>query len=524
MNISVNPMASAPPLSLGERGLVEAWLRAQSPLDEDSNSTIPTRANPRWAPATHGQEQIWFHSKLAGTQLIYNEPVTVHYHGSLNVDALRKSIAAFVQRHEAWRTTFVFQDGALRQNIHPRMEPVIPLSDLSALSERKRDRRATDIARRDALLPFDLSSGPLLRCRLVRMTPVLHRLYICLHHIIFDGVSLYDIFLPELLASYRAFASAAEPQLAPPPIQYGDYAEWQKQRIASDEVASQAKYWKTSLREMRDLELPIDRPRTKYQSFRGSMEQFFVPKATANALREVGYRANSTLFMVLTAVLAAQLKFWTGTDDIPIGSATSGRKWSETEGVVGFFLNTLVLRINGSNDPSFTQLVERVRETVIGAMERDELPFPTVVQELQAARRDASRHPLFQIMFSLEPPLSELAPGWAFTQMDVETSVTKFDLHLEMDERSDGILARFIYNVDLFKRQTVRRMAKEWLRIAREAAASPDAPLSQLIPYGTGQLRRRFWSFLRHRTSYAAGSDRSGLKNSSGGGYDRVSS
>jgi hypothetical protein len=487
-------------ISPEERSLIEAWLRGQGAEAIEERLTIPRRAVTHAARASDGQEQIWFHSKLAGERHIYNEAVTVHYRGTLNVEALRKSVSAFIQRHEAWRTTFSLQDGVLMQNIQPRFNLAIPFNDVSSLSGKQRERRANELAQKDALLPFDLISGPLLRCRLVRLNAELYRLYICLHHIIFDGVTLYNVFLPELAALYRAYAAGAEPDLPFPKIQFGDYAEWHNRRIESGVLESQVEYWKRALAEMKDPELPSDRPRNKRQSFRGSMERFLVPKETADGLHEIAQASNATLFMVLTAVLAAQVGFWTDADDIPIGTASSVRKWSETEHTVGFFLNTLVLRIDGSDDPSFRQFVARVRETVLEAIEEDELPFTRVVQALRP-KPDASRHPLFQIMFSLEPPLPPLEPGWEFTQMDVESGVTKFDLHLEMDERSDGILARFIYNVDLFDRRTVQRMTKEWLRIAARAAAQPNARLSELVPGRAGGLRQRIRN-LFHASHY----------------------
>jgi non-ribosomal peptide synthetase component F len=221
------------------------------------------------------------------------------------------------------------------------------------------------------------------------------------------------------------------------------------------------------------------------------MERFVVPREIANALKDIARRTNSTLFMVLTALIAVLLKDRTGSADIPIGSAASSRKWSQTENIVGLFLNTIVLRIDASGEPTFLQLVDRVREVAISALGRDEVPFSAVVQKI-APQRNGSRHPLFQVMFSLEPPLGDLEPGWKFTQMDVETGITKFDLHLEMDDRSDGILARFIYNADLFKRQTILELSKTYLDIVREAAAHPGSRISDLVPVrrNTGVMAR----------------------------------
>lgn len=478
-------------ISHEERNLVDAWLRSREASQGVKRVAIPVRAKQSSARASVGQEQIWLHAKLAGTKPVYVEPVTVHYHGVLDAGALRRSLAAFVQRHSAWRTTFELRDGELFQIIRPQVQAPVPFSDLSALPNAERERRALKLATYDAFTPFDLARGPLLRWRLVRFSAQEHRLYVTLHHIIFDGVSLYKIFLPELAALYRGYVLGIGHGLPEPSIEYPDYAEWHRQYTKDSGMASQLEYWEKALANLPGLELRPDYPRSGVQSFRGSMERFVVPRHVADSLKEIARRTNSTLFMVLTGVMAVLLNERTGAVDIPMGSAASGRKWSETENVVGFFLNTIVLRIDASGDPSFLQLVERVREITIAALSRDEVPFSTVVQKV-APQRDGSRHPLFQVVFSLEPPLGELEPGWKFTQMDVETGMTKFDLHLEMDERSDGILARFIYNADLFKQRTILDMSRTWLQLAQAAAANPDLRISGLAqtPRGRG-LRAR---------------------------------
>jgi hypothetical protein len=479
------------PLSREQRDLVAAWLKAKGAKQAVKASVIPARAQQSMARASLEQEQIWIHAQLAGTTPVYSEPVTVHYSGALDANALRKSLAAFIQRHSAWRTTFDLRDGELYQTIRPQLNVAVPFSDLSSLSRAERERRALKLATYDAFTPFDLSRGPLLRWRLVRFSEDEHRLYVTLHHIVFDGVSLYKIFLPELAKLYRAHSLGVEPELPQLVIDYPDYAEWRRREMNGTVIASQLEYWGKTLANLPELELKPDYPRSGVQSFRGSMERFLVPSEITDALKEVARQTNSTLFMVLTAVIALLLKERTGSLDIPIGSAASGRKWSETESVVGLFLNTIVLRVDASGDPTFLQLVERVREMAISALSKDDVPFSTVVHRI-APQRNGSRHPLFQVMFSLEPPLGELEPGWKFTQMDVETGITKFDLHLEMDDRKEGILARFIYNADLFKRQTILEMSKTYLRIARGAAANPGLPISRLVQARTGGLRERF--------------------------------
>jgi hypothetical protein len=492
-NRQLGAIHGGPSISQQQRDLVDAWLKARGGPDKVKTRAIPARAKLSSARASVEQEQIWIHAELAGTKPVYVEPVTVHYRGVLDVEALRRSLAVFIQRHSAWRTTFELRDGELFQIIRPQINLPLPFLDLSSLPQAVRERRALKLASYDAFTPFDLSRGPLLRWRLIRISSEEHRLYVTLHHIIFDGVSLYKIFLPELAALYRAYAGGVDPDLPEPTIDYPDYAEWHRHHMKDAAIASQLEYWEESLANLPELELRPDYPRNGVQSFRGSMERFLVPREIADSMQEIARRTNSTLFMVLTALIAVVLNDRTGSADIPIGSAASGRKWSETENVVGLFLNTIVLRVDVSGDPSFIQLVERVREVAISALSRDEVPFSTVVQKI-APQRDGSRHPLFQVMFSLEPPLGELAPGWNFTQMDVETGMTKFDLHLEMDDRKEGILARFIYNADLFKKHTILEMSKTYLHIAREAAANPDLRMSGL---GAARQRTGLWARIR---------------------------
>lgn len=496
-NLDVEP--GEPSLSQEERELVDAWLKLRETQQTVNNHAIPVRSNRALARASVGQEQIWLHAELAGSKPVYVEPVTVHYSGKLDVDALRRSLAQFVQRHSAWRTTFELRGDELYQIIRPQVHVPLPYSDLSSLTRSERDRRALRLAVSDAFAPFDLASGPLLRWRLVRMSEDEHRIYVTLHHIIFDGVSLYKIFLPELAALYRSNSLGGDHGLPELAIEYADYAEWHRRYTQEESVTSQIEYWQDTLANLPQLELRPDHARGEIQSFRGSMERFRVPKEIAESLKQIAKSTNATLFMVLTAVITILLKHRGGSEDIPIGSAASGRKWSETESVVGYFLNTIVLRIDATGDPSFLQLVERVRETTIAALSRDEVPFSTVLQKV-ASKRDGSRHPLFQVVFSLEPPLGELELGWKFTQMDVETGITKFDLHLEMDERSDGIWARFIYNVDLFEKQTIVEMSKTWLQIADRAVRNPELRISGLVP---GAKEKRLMS--RIKSFFGAG-------------------
>jgi hypothetical protein len=434
------------------------------------------------APLSYGQQQVWLHSQYSTEVQLYNEPVTVHRYGAFDRIAMEMAFTEIIRRHEAWRTTFGWKELTLTQRIQPPPHHIeIPFADVSALPVDSREERALRIAEADALAPFDLEVGPMYRPRLVRFSNEEHRLYLALHPIIFDGVSLYRVFLPELQTLYESFSQRQPSPLEPPRLQYGDYAVWHRQWV--EEIRPvQLAYWRKKLQgvERRDILRP-DRPGKKTQSFRGAMETLALDIKTTQELKEISHRAGATLFMTLLAAFHALLWVCSGEEDLFTGGTSAGRYRSETEKMLGFFLNTIVLRTDLSGDPTFLELIERGKEELITSLDHDGIPFETLVKEL-APERDGGVNPFFQASFSFEPPLAPLQPNWRFTQMDIETGAAKFDLHLELDERQEGIIGRFIYSVERFDRATIQDLVRTWHTVVASVVADAAKRLSQLVP------------------------------------------
>ena len=442
-------------------------------------ASIPKRRGSGPAPLSYGQQQIWVHSKFAGETLIYNEPVTIHRHGPLDVAALERSFTEIVRRHEAWRTTFEWKDDQAVQIVQPPPSRIeIPFTDLRSLPEAQREAEATRLATEDALRPFDLTRGPMYRPRLVRLGDAEHRLFITLHHIIFDGVSLYRVFLPELQALYDAFSRNEPASLAGLPVQYPDYAIWHRELVERAKPQELA-YWKKVLKDLPVLNLKTDHPRPQLQAYPGEMETLLISREVTDALKAISHEHGVTLFITVVAAFMTLLYRDTGQEDIVIGSVTDLRTHTELQGLMGFFLNTFVIRNRLSGDDPFTDLLARVKSSTLGALSNSTIPFELLVREV-LKQRNASRAPLFQVMISIEPPLAPLKDGWAFTQMDVDPGTAKFDLNLELDERPEGLIGRFIYSTALFERETIQALTSRWLSLLDRIAAAPSRRLRDL--------------------------------------------
>jgi aspartate racemase len=440
-------------------------------------AAIPKRDGSRPVPLSYSQQQIWVHSQLAGDALIYNEPVTIRRQGELDLPALERSFAEVVRRHEAWRTTFLWHGNQAVQIVHPAPAQImIPFFDLRARPQPEQE--AQRLATEDAHQPFDLARGPMYRLRLVRLSETEHRLYLTLHHIIFDGVSLYRVLLPELLASYDAFVRNESPVLPELPIQYPDYAVWQRDSI-KEISPEQLSYWQTVCDDLPVLDLKTDRPRPAIQTYAGASDVFQLSPATAAALKALSQEQGVTLFMTMTAAFMALLHGYTGEEDIAIGGVTSGRDRVDTEGLLGCFLNTVVIRCRFSRDLPFTELLSRTRKTTLGALSHGGVPFELLVQKF-VRRRDPSRAPLVQALIVVEPPLSPLQEGWDFTHLDVDPGTAKFDLQLGLDDRPEGLTCNFIYNTDLFERETIALLKSRWLKLLDRIGAAPTQRVRDL--------------------------------------------
>ena len=467
-------------LSNSRKELLEKLLRGRATSMPAEGGIV---RRPEWseAPISYGEQQVWLHSQYSTEVQLYNEPVTVHRYGTFDRLAMEMAFTEIIRRHEAWRTTFGWKRTTLVQRIQPLPQHIeIPFVDVSGLPVESREESALKIAGADALAPFDLEVGPMYRPRLIRFSEDEHRLYLALHHIIFDGVSLYRVFLPELQTLYEAFSQRQPSPLEPLPLQYGDYAVWHRQWV--EEIRPvQMPYWRKKLHgvERRDIIRPDRRGAT--QSFRGAMETLALDVPTTQKLKELSQRAGVTLFMTLLAVFHALLWAYSREEDLVTGGTSAGRHRSETENMLGFFLNTIVLRTDLSGNPTFLELIERGKEELINSLDHDGVPFEDLVKEL-APQRDGGVNPFFQASFSFEPPLAELQPNWRFTQMDIETGAAKFDLHLELDERKEGIIGRFIYSAERFDRKTIQGMLESWRNIICKVVTDPSVRLSELAP------------------------------------------
>ncbi len=444
---------------------------------ETKPAAIPKRDESRPVPLSYSQQQIWVHSQLAGDALIYNEPVTIRRQGELNLHALERSFVEVVRRHEAWRTTFLWHGNQAVQIVHPAPAQImIPFFDLRAHPQPEEE--AQRLATEDAHQPFDLARGPMYRLRLVRLSETEHRLYLTLHHIIFDGVSLYRVLLPELLTSYDAFVRNESPVLPELSIQYPDYAVWQRDSI-KEISPEQLSYWQTVCADLPVLDLKTDRPRPASQTYAGASDVFQISPETTAALKGLSQEQGATLFMTMTAAFMALLHGYTGEEDIAIGGVSSGRDHAQTEGLLGCFLNTVVIRCAFSRDLPFTELLARARHATLGALSHDGVPFELLVQKF-LRRRDPSRAPLVQALIVVEPPLSAIKEGWAFTHLDVDPGTAKFDLQLGLDDRPEGLTCNFIYNTDLFERETIALLKSRWLKLLDRIGAAPTQGVRDL--------------------------------------------
>jgi surfactin family lipopeptide synthetase A len=470
--------------------LLEAYLQALPEKAPAAPGAVAGHRENSVAPLTFAQHQLWLHTQLAPGTALYNEPLTVRRHGPLDASALERSFNEIIRRHEAWRTTFPVIDGQPVQKIEAPFEIKLPLIDLRELPLPQREAEATRIATEDAREPFDLEHGPLLRAKLVRLEEEEYRLFVTLHHLIFDGFSGYRVFLPELVAGYEAFSQGKPLVLPDLPYQFADYAQWQKEWESGEILPRQMEYWKHQLAgDLPSLQLPIARTRSAVPSFRGAMRTLGLSAELSDALRRVSREEGVTLYMTLLAAFNVLLHRYSAQEDILIGSNTAGRDHAGSDKLLGFFLNTIVLRSDLSGSPTFREMLDRVRRTTLDALSNDETPFDQIVAELHP-QRDLNRNPLFQVLFSLEPPPDVDQPGWDITCIDVETGATKFELCLVLDDRAEGLLCRFIYNTDLFEADVIERMAGHWQTLLQSVVANPGQEISKLPLLTSGERHK----------------------------------
>jgi len=425
-------------------------------------------------PLSFGQQRIWFLDRLEPGSSAYNMPAAVRLTGRLDVDALARACAGIERRHEVLRTVFPSVSGKALQVIREPRTELIAVEDVPGWEE------ALRLAAEEAERPFDLGQGPLWRVRLLRLAADEHVLLVNLHHIVSDGWSV-GLLTRELAALYEAFSRGLPSPLPDLPLQYADFAAWQRSRISGPVLEELLRYWKERLAgPLPVLELPLDRPRTVVETHHGARVPLRVPAAAVARLKELAQARGATLFMTLAAALNALLHRYSGLEDILIGTPVAGRNRAELEDLIGLFVNTLVLRTDLAGDPDFGTLLGRVRQAALGAARHEELPFEKLVEELQV-ERSLGRSPLFAVMLALQnaPPAPLTLPGLDLERLDVSTPTAKFELTFDLAEQPDGGLAGSLeYNTGLFDPSTAKRLARHFVNVAAGAAAG--ARLSDL--------------------------------------------
>ncbi|HWS56339.1 MAG TPA: amino acid adenylation domain-containing protein, partial [Pyrinomonadaceae bacterium] len=437
------------------------------------------------------QLRLWFVSRFEPDTSVYNIPVALRFDGRLDAAALAESLRAIVRRHEVLRTSFRDAGREPAQVVEPEVDFDLPITDLSRLPESEREAEALRLARREAARPFDLTRAPLVRARLVRLREVEHVLLLTMHHIVSDGWSL-GVVVKELAALYGAFSAGEPSPLAPLPIQYADFAHWQRRLLGGEALEKRLAYWRRRLAGAPPvLELPTDRPRPAAQTHRGRTLTFDIPGPVAALLKALSRRENATLHMTLLACFKALLYRYTGQPEVVVGSPVAGRQRAEVEPLIGFFVNMLPLNTRLDGDLTFNELLARVRSLTLEAYAHQDVPFEKLVEELRP-ERSLSHAPFFQVAFALQnaPRAEPRLPGVTLSQFEVERATAKYDLTLMMAEGEGGLSASFEYSTDLFDATTIRRMSDNFGVLLAGVAADPGRRLSEL-PLLTNEERRR---------------------------------
>jgi len=451
----------------------EAIVAMLSQIETASGPVAPA-VRPEVIPLSHGQKQLWFLDQLEGPSATYNQPTSLRIEGRLDRAALERALEGIVARHEILRTTFRVIDGAPAQEIHETIAFRLAEEDAS---EEAIETLATEEAQR----PFDLEQGPLFRARLIRISEEIHILLITMHHTVSDAWSM-GVLVRELLAFYTALREGAAPNLPALPLQYADYACWQQQQEADGQLARQAAYWRERLEGLPPLlELPTDHPRPQTQSYRGGLVPFSFSETLSRRLADLAREQRASLFMVLLAGFQMLLARYTRREDIAVSSPVANRANEVLEQLIGFFVNSVVLRNRVSSETTFRAFLEQVRTHTLGAFANQDIPFEQLVRELRP-QRSASHAPIAQVRFILQNAPREALeiPGLRFSPVGHDLGVAKFDLLLVMTEYPDGIGGLIQYNSDLFREDTVARMADHLRVLLEGAVADPEAGLGSL--------------------------------------------
>jgi amino acid adenylation domain-containing protein len=431
-------------------------------------------------PLSFAQQRLWFLHQLQPDQSAYNIATAARLQGQLDPSALTQSLNALIQRHETLRTAFRTTDSQPLQVITSSLHLTVPVIDLRSIPQADQAAEVQRLAREDARSPFDLTQPPLLRVTLLQLNETEHVVLFTMHHIISDGWSM-GLLIQELAALYTAYTIRTSVALPPLVIQYADIAVWQQQWLQGEELERQLAYWRRQLQNPPVLHLPTDRPRPNVQTFQGATYSFSLPACLSQSLKEFSQQEGVSLFMTLLTAFKALLHRYTGQCDILVGSPIANRNWLEMEGIIGFFVNTLALRTDLSNNPTFRALLHRVREVALAAYAHQDLPFERLVEALHL-KRDVSHHSLVQVMFTLQtiPTASLQLSNLTLSPLPIETGTAKFDLTLSLEDTTSGLIGRIEYNTDLFETETIGRLTNHFYTLLNGIVANPDQPLTNL--------------------------------------------
>lgn len=499
-------------LSVAQRELL-AHLLADEGIALPQAAMIASRPHPDDRPLSFAQERLWFLHQWEPQSSAYNLAVALRLSGPLHVTALEQGLHAIVQRHEILRITFAIADGQPQQVLAPSVPYTLTPHDVQCLPPEARLAEAQRLASIEARQPFDLATGPLLRATLLRLAPQEHVLLLTRHHIVSDAWS-FDIFMRELSTLYAAFCAGQPSPLAALPLQYADFAHWQRQWLRGDTLATQLAYWQQQLSgELPVLDLPTDRPRPAIQALQGAIQTFILAPELRRHLHALSQREGVTLFMTLLAAFQTLLYRYTGQQDLLVGTPIAGRQHSELEGLIGFFVNTLVLRTTLESTLSFRELLHRVRGVALGAYDHQDVPFEKLVEALHVVR-DPSRNPLFQVMFVLQnmPQRAPQFPGLQLRSLQdepgtatsdltmylkVDSGTSMFDLTLYMAEyQIDGeetLKGWLEYDTALFDAATITRLLGHFQTLLAGAVSQPEQRLAHLPLLTPGE-----WQQIQH--------------------------
>lgn len=460
-------------------GLAESITKSQH-RDRPILPLLPTSHEGNSRILSFAQQRSWFLDQLTPQNPFYNMPKAMRLTGQLNGSALKQALSEIIRRHETLRTAFASINGKPVSIVAPELSLELPLIDLQTWPTSERESEAQRLLILEGRRPFDLTHGPLIRAILLRLDKEEHILLLTMHHIVSDGWST-GVLLRELAALYPAFCAGKPSPLPELPIQYGDFAAWQREWLQGDMFETHLAYWKRQLNALPVLELPTDRPRPAIQTVKGASMLFELPQDLSRGIESLSKQEGVTLFMFLLAAFKILLYRYSHQDDIVIGSPIANRNRAEIEGLIGFFANMLVLRTKLSGNPSFRDILKRVREVALEAYEHQDFPFEKLVEELQP-ERDLSRTPLFQVVFALQnaPRHALQLPGLALGSLVIDKGTATYDLNMALWKTSDGLKGRIEYNTDLFDTTTITRMVNHFQHLLESIVVNPEVRIADV--------------------------------------------